>query len=585
MRQFRHFFIPSVIFFLCSIFILNALAQEKLPEIVKKIEPSTLVILTYDKNGKMIGQGSGFFISQSGDIITNRHVLTGVHRAEVKTARGKVYPITLIVAEDKEADIIRASVNNPSESIRPLSVSISIPEVGERVAVIGNPLGLERTVSDGIVSAVRKIPAFGNIYQITAPISPGSSGSPVVNMKGEVIGIATFQSIEGQNLNFAIPGERIARLKTEKGKTFNQWKMGQTDEWLASAEWLYHAGVNFLGAEDYEKALPYFEKAAEKDPGYANAYFQIGYCNGNLGRHTEAIEAFKQAIRIKPDYAEAHYNLGVAYSELGRHTEAIEAYKQAIRIKPDNAEAHCNLGVAYGNLGRHTEAIEAFKQAIRIKPDIKPEAYCNMGVYYSELGRHTEAIEAFKQAIRIKPDYAEAHYYLGVAYGRLGQFREEIEAYKHAIRIKPDFAEALSNLGAAYCQVGRYREAIDYSKQAIRIKPDAMPYLNLGSAYSRLKSYAEAIEAYKQAIRIKPDFAEAHDGLGLVYSQMKRFTEAMEAFKQAIRIKPNYAEAHYSLGITYLLLGNKGSALDQYKILKNLDSDLANELFNLIYKN
>ena len=216
MRQLQRFLLPSVTFFFCFIFALPALAQEKLPEIVKKIEPATVVILTYDKDGKIIGQGSGFFISKNGDVITNRHVLAGAHRAEVKTINGKVYPIMLIVAEDKEADIIRASVNLPVESVYPLSVSSSIPEVGERVAIIGSPLGLERTVSDGIVSAVREIPAFGKIYQITAPISSGSSGSPVVNMKGEVIGVATFQFVEGQNLNFAIPGERIAKLKTEK---------------------------------------------------------------------------------------------------------------------------------------------------------------------------------------------------------------------------------------------------------------------------------------------------------------------------------------------------------------------------------
>ena len=89
MRQFRRFLIPPVTLFFCSIFILNAMAQEKLPEIIKKIEPSIVVILTYGKDGKMIGQGSGFFISQSGDIITNMHVLTGVHRAEVKTAKEK----------------------------------------------------------------------------------------------------------------------------------------------------------------------------------------------------------------------------------------------------------------------------------------------------------------------------------------------------------------------------------------------------------------------------------------------------------------------------------------------------------------
>jgi len=361
MRQLRRLLISSIAFLFCLIISLPTLAQERLSEIIKKIEPSTVVILTYDKDGKIISQGSGFFISKNGDIITNRHVLARAHSAGVKTINGKVYPITLIVAEDKEADLIRASVNIPVESVYPLSISSSIPEVGERVVVIGSPLGLERTVSDGIISAVRDIPAFGKIYQITAPISPGSSGSPVVNMKGEVIGVATFQFVEGQNLNFAIPGERIAKLKTEKGKTLDEWKMGKTEESLDSAEGLYYAGLIFLWADDYEKALPYFENAAKKDPLFADAYFQIGFCNDSLERYTEAIEAYKQAIRIKPDYADAHNNLGVAYGSLGRYTEEIEAYKQAIRIKPDDAKAHYGLGVAYLIIGDRGSALNEYK--------------------------------------------------------------------------------------------------------------------------------------------------------------------------------------------------------------------------------
>jgi len=463
MSQFRYISIFLVTLFFCSIFTLTALAQEKLTDIVKKIEPSTVVIMTYDIGGKLIGKGSGFFISQSGDIITNRHVLTGVHRAEVKTAKGKVHPITMIVGEDKESDIIRASVNISLESVRPLSVSISTPEVGERVAVIGSPLGLERTVSDGIVSAIREIPAFWKIYQISAPISAGSSGSPVVNMKGEVIGVATFQFVEGQNLNFAIPGERITKLNTERGKTLDQWKMGKTDEWLASAEGLYYVGLNFLWADDYENALPYFEKAIQKDPGYTVAYFYIGYCNGELGCLTEAIEAYKQAIRLKPDYEKAHVNLGAAYDNLGRHMEAIEAYNQAIRLKPDFAEAHYNLGVGYAVLGRHTEAIEAFKQAIRLKPDDE-EAHHSLGVVYGKLERLTEAIEAYKQAIFIQPDLAVPYCNMGRTYQDLKRYREAIDAYKEAIRIKPDFMDAHYNLGVAYLNVRDKSSALDQYK-------------------------------------------------------------------------------------------------------------------------
>ena len=370
MKKTVHFLKPIISLLILCIFTLNySQAQEVLPHLVKKIEPSVVVILTYNKEGSPIGQGSGFFINKDGDIITNRHVLLGAYRAEVKTPNGKVYPITKIVAEDAEGDLIRASVSlkNASRkrssriSVSPLSVSSSIPQVGEQVAVIGSPLGLERTVSEGIVSAVRQIPGFGKIIQITAPISPGSSGSPVVNMKGEVIGVATFQLIKGQNLNFAIPGERIARLKRGNGKTLKEWQMGKQKEWLSSAIGLYSTGLIFLWAGEYEKALPYFKKAAKKNPHYADTYFYIGYCNGKLGRHTEEIEALKQAIRIKPDYAEAHNNLGWAYGKLGRYTEAIEAYKQAIRIKPDFAEAHFNLGWTYLILGDRGSALDEYK--------------------------------------------------------------------------------------------------------------------------------------------------------------------------------------------------------------------------------
>ena len=269
-----------IIFLFCIIATSPSLAQENLPTIVKKIQPSVVTILTYDGQGKGLMQGSGFFIRKAGDIITNRHVLQGASSANVKTAEGKVYPVTGVVAEDKEGDLIMVLVDIPHDAVHPLSVSTSIPEVGERVIVIGSPLGLEKTVSDGIVSAVREIPQFGKIIQITAPISPGSSGSPVVNMKGEAIGVATLQTVGGQNLNFAVPSERIARLKARKEQRLAEWEKGRTKEWRALAENLYSTGRSLVWAGAYEKALPYFEEAVKKNPRYADAYFQIGYCNG-----------------------------------------------------------------------------------------------------------------------------------------------------------------------------------------------------------------------------------------------------------------------------------------------------------------
>src|SRR5205085_1707455 len=84
-----------------------------------------------------------------------------------------------------------------------------VPEEGEKIFVIGNPLRLEGSVADGIVSAVREVPSLGRIVQITAPISHGNSGSPVFNMKGQVVGIVTIRVMNGQNINLALGTSRF----------------------------------------------------------------------------------------------------------------------------------------------------------------------------------------------------------------------------------------------------------------------------------------------------------------------------------------------------------------------------------------
>ena len=96
--------------------------------------------------------------------------------------------------------------------------------------------------------------------------------------------------------------------------------------------------------------------------------------------------------------------------------------------------------------------------------------------------------------------------------------------------------------------------------------------------------YDDAIEAFKQVARLKPDFSDAYLNLGLTYGAMGRYQEAIEAFKQAISRSPDDANAHFGLGLSYLSTGNRSSALEEYKILKSLDADMAEKLFDRIYK-
>ncbi|RPJ00960.1 MAG: serine protease, partial [Deltaproteobacteria bacterium] len=390
------------------VFFSSSQGQESLPDLIKRVEPSIVSILVFNKEGNVAGQGSGFYANPEGDVITSRHVLDGASRAFVITSEGKRYAVKKVLAEDSEGDLIRVSLDLEGDKVRPLAVSPTYPEQGERVVVIGTPLGLEKTVSDGIVSAVREVPGFGKIIQITAPISPGSSGSPVVNMKGEVIGIATFFIVAGQNLNFAIPGERISKLIAGEGESLSERGERKAEELRSFTEEFYATGVRYLWVEEYDKALPHFVEVIKRNPNHAEAYFQIGYCLGKLGKYPEAIESYQRALRIKPNDADTHNNLCVAFGRVGRYAEAVASCKEALRIKPDLAEPYNNMAWVLHKMGRYQEAIEACRQAIRLKPDFV-QAHYDLGSSYAAIKEYRKAMESYKEAIRIKFDFAAAH--------------------------------------------------------------------------------------------------------------------------------------------------------------------------------
>ena len=209
----RHAFTGILALFCLGLLAKQGLPQESLSKVIKRIQPAVVTIIGYDANDRVTKIGSGFLIDNEGHLITCAHVISGVARAEVKMANGMRYPLKTLVAEDATADLVKLFVDGLRGNPAYLPISKIIPEVGERVVVVGSPLGLEETVSDGMVSGIRIVRGRGEILQISAPISAGSSGGPVVNLKGEVVGVAMFQMGKGQNLNFAIPGIRVLALR------------------------------------------------------------------------------------------------------------------------------------------------------------------------------------------------------------------------------------------------------------------------------------------------------------------------------------------------------------------------------------
>ena len=435
-----------------------------LTELVNDIRPAVVTVIVYDINQQVAGIGSGFFVDKHGHLITNYHVLDGRYKADVKTAEGDTYPIKLIVADSKATDLVKVLVDIPPKKFKWVKTAGRLPSIAEQILVVGSPMGLEQTVSEGIVSSIRKIPAVGEFFQMSAPISPGSSGSPVINLQGQVVGVATFQMVQGQNLNFAVSAKSISKLKAVKpGISMSLWTFNNSLHQPGLAEKLCRQGYSFsINGED-QKALEFFKEAIEKDPRNTMAWNGLGYCHVGLNNPTAAIKAYQEAIKINPKDETLHYILGNYYVKIGQHREAINAYLKVIRLNPDFEAAHFKLGVVYSQLGQLNEGKNAFETVIRLNPNAAP-AHFNAGIAYAQLGRYNDALNANGEVLRIDPEFAPAHNNIGLVHKRLGNANLEIKAYKSAIRIDPDFASAHYNLGVALLASGDKAAALDEYK-------------------------------------------------------------------------------------------------------------------------
>lgn len=186
------------------------LNAQSVRDLARKTFPSVVLLVMQDAGGQPVSLGSGFFVGD-GIIATNVHVVRGASSGQVKLVGEKrTYSVSNVLGLDAAADLVLLKVSDAHAHELPLGDSNEVA-VGDAVYAIGNPEGLEGTFSQGIVSGIRNV-GSDKLLQITAPISPGSSGGPVINGAGEVVGVAVATFSEGQNLNFAIPSSYLAAL-------------------------------------------------------------------------------------------------------------------------------------------------------------------------------------------------------------------------------------------------------------------------------------------------------------------------------------------------------------------------------------
>ena len=196
-------------------------------ELVALVEPSVVRVNAVNEENKLEWHGSGFIIDESGVIATNHHVVAGAHKVVIEFSDKKMYPAEGYYKMDQKLDIAIIKAKLPP-GYRALPLAAAPSEKGEEVVAFGCPHGLDFTITDGTVSALRSSEDMkrmvgrdgkGKWIQTSAPISPGNSGGPLVNMKGEVIGINSLTRTTGQNLNFAISASDVRQMFESRGET------------------------------------------------------------------------------------------------------------------------------------------------------------------------------------------------------------------------------------------------------------------------------------------------------------------------------------------------------------------------------
>jgi S1-C subfamily serine protease len=172
-------------------------------EIAREQSKAVVIIEALDERGSVTGQGSGFIVTPQGAVVTNLHVVQGAASLRVKLPGGDAYKTSDLVDVDDVKDIAIVKIKGFKLPVVALGDSDKA-ETGEAVVAISSPEGLVNSISTGVISGVRRFDTH-RVFQISAPISQGSSGGALFNSSGEVIGVITYLLKSGQNINFAVP--------------------------------------------------------------------------------------------------------------------------------------------------------------------------------------------------------------------------------------------------------------------------------------------------------------------------------------------------------------------------------------------
>jgi len=445
---------PLVVFCIFLILPLSQSAAQNYgaKSIFKKYNDAVVVVYACDSYGKAFAQGSGVVLNSKGLIVTNYHVCEGSTNIKIKHEDLLIEDVT-ILGGNADDDIMFLKIpENSNLNYIPAGNSDKL-EVGQKVYALGSPLGFENSITEGIVNGIRKKDTYSDdsYIQLSASITHGSSGGALITAGGKLIGITCGGMKEGQNINFAIPINKvlsssiyaanyyeepeIKQKKTKKKKTKDitstdgekktkkpkkkksesenitsiapsgsmekiESKKGKDKSSEASYEKIILQARTAFEAGDINAAENYFNKAIEMDGQNSMGYLGRALCYFTKKKYEAALSDISYVIKVNPDYSYGYFMRAVVYHALERYRDAIPDYLSAIQLDKTNSYAVFGLGECYYETDEYEHAVLCFSTVIAFDKS-KAIAYYYRGVCLLELGNdygNLDACDDFEKA-------------------------------------------------------------------------------------------------------------------------------------------------------------------------------------------